>query len=395
MKKNKKWLKPLLFVLGAALVIVGVILFMPTILKVCGFLVTLFMPFIFGYIFSMAVNPLADFLQRKLKLPRGVSAVLVIVLIIGILGGLIGMVVWKIIDEIRMIYDQFPSIYAGIKTAVQTAGERISVLYKNMPVNIQDSLSDFGNGLSIKISEIINNASMPLMDSASSFAKKVPGIFVASIVFILSSYFMVTNHKVVSNTVRKCVGEKFTARLVEVKKQLGFYLGGYCKAQGILMIISFVIMIIGLAILDVKFALVIALVTAIIDALPFFGSGLVFIPWIAITLISGNFKLGIGLWIIYTALFLVRRFAEPKLVSSGADMNPILILMSMYVGYKLISLGGLILGPIILMIVVSLYKAGVFDGIIKAVKDFVIFIKKQIIQFKQFLIKTMESEWDD
>lgn len=393
--KQKKWLKPLLFVLGAALVIVGVILFLPTILKVLDFLIKLFLPFILGYIFSMAVNPLADFLHRKLKLPRGVSAVLVMVLIIGILGSLLGMVIWKIVSEIRLIYDQFPVIYANIKTAVQIAGDKLSVLYGNMPVNVQDSIASFGDSISLKLSDTINNASMPLMDNASNFAKALPGVFVGVVVFILSSYFMVTNHKKVSGAVEKCVGEKFMIRLIEVKKQLGIYLGGYCKAQGILLVISFVIMIIGFAIINVNFALIIALVIAIIDALPFFGSGLVFIPWIAITLISGNFKFGIALWIIYTILFLVRRFAEPKLVSSGVNMNPILVLMSMYIGYKLISLGGLILGPIILMFIISLYKAGVFDGIIKSVKDLGEFIKKQFLQFKQFLLNLMESDWDE
>lgn len=395
MKINKKWIKVLLFVLGLALIVVGVIFFLPAILNVLGFLVELFLPFLLGYVFAMAVNPLADLLQRKLKIPRGMSAVLVIILIIGILGGLIGIIIWKIVDEARMIYTQFPTIYANAQATMQAVGDKLSVIYDNLPVNIQSALSAMGDGISERAASLINNISTPLMDNASSAAKAVPGVFVGVVVFILSAYFMVSDSRAVSRTVQKAVSPKFMSRMVEVKKQLGIYLGGYCKAQGILMVISFVIMLIGFVILDVNFALLIALVIAIIDALPFFGSGLVLWPWIAIALISGNVKLGIGLTIIYLAVFLVRRFAEPKLVSSGMGMNPILTLMSMYVGYKLISIGGLIVGPIILMFIISLYKAGVFDGIIKAVKDFGSFVKRQFISFKNFLINLMESDWDE
>lgn len=395
MKLNKKWIKILLSVLGIALIVVGVILFLPAILRVLGFLVELFLPFLLGYVFAMAVNPLADLLQRKLKIPRGFSAVLVIILIIGILGGLIGIIIWKIVDEARMIYTQFPTIYANAQATMQAVGDKLSVIYDNLPVNIQDALTALGDGISERAASFINTMSTPLVNNASSAAKAVPGVFVGVVVFILSAYFMVSDSRAVSRTVQKAVSPRFMARMVEVKKQLGIYLGGYLRAQGILMVISFAIMLVGFVILDVNFALLIALVIAIIDALPFFGSGLVLWPWIAIALISGNVKLGIGLAIIYLAVFLVRRFAEPKLVSSGMGMNPILTLMSMYVGYKLISIGGLIVGPIILMLIISLYKAGVFDGIIKAVKDFGSFVKRQFISFKKFLKTLMESDWDE
>ena len=395
MKINKKWIKVALSIIGVALIITGIVLFLPTILNVIGYIIELFLPFLLGYIFALAVNPLADLLQKKLKIPRGMSAVLVMVLIIGIVGGILTFLVWKIVDEARTIYTQFPAIYANAQNTMQSVGNKLSVLYKNLPANIQDSFSSIGDTVSGKVAELINTKSLPLVDNASSFAKALPGGFVAVVVFILSSYFMVTDSKAISRNIKKIISPRFAERLGAVKKELKIYLGGYLKAQGILMVIAFVIMLIGFVILDVNFALIIALVIAIIDALPFFGSGLVLWPWIAIAFISGNIKLGIGLTIIYLAVFLVRRFAEPKLVSSGMGMNPILTLMSMYVGYKLISIGGLIVGPIILMFIISLYKAGMFDGIIKAVKDFGSFVKRQFIQFKIFLKNLMESDWED
>lgn len=395
MKIKKSRIKIILFILGIAIAAAAVYFFLPSILELIGFLVSLFLPFLLGYLFSLAVNPLADTLQKRLKIPRGMSAVLVIVLIIGILGGIVAFAVWKIIDEARMVYAQFPLIYANAQNAIHSFGDRLSVIYDNLPQNIQQSLSALGEGISARTADFINNKSTPVVDHAGNFAKALPSVFVAIIVFILSSYFMVSDNRAVSAAVNRIIPERFSERFNMVKSELKKYLGGYCKAQVILMFISFVIIFIGLEILGVNYALLIALGIAVLDALPFFGSGFVLWPWTVVAFVNGNVKFGVGLIIIYLAVMVMRRFAEPKLVSSGMGMHPILTLMSMYVGYRTLSIGGLILGPIILMIITSLYKAGIFDGLIRLVKSFFALIKQEYLLFKAFLIKLIRSDEED
>ena len=381
--------------LAAVLIGVVIYLFLPKILKAAGFIIRLFLPFILGYLFSMAVNPLADLLQKKLKKPRGFSAVLVIVLIVGILGGILSFLIWKIIDEVRMIYVQFPSIYANMRTSAHALGEKWSVLYDNLPVNVQQSLTALGDSISLKASQLINSMSAPVVDNAGNFAKALPSVFIAVIVFVLSSYFMVSDNKVVSRAVHKIFSEKFMERLTMVKSELKKYLGGYLRAQLILMLIAFVIIFIGLSAINADYALLIALLIAILDALPFFGSGFVLWPWSVIAFLNGNIKTGIGLIIIYFAVLVVRRITEPKLVSTGMGIHSILTLMSMYVGYKTLSIGGLIVGPILLMLIISFYKAGIFDAPIRAVKNLGSLIKKQFVMFKNFLINLLESDWNE
>lgn len=395
MKIKKRWIKIALSVVGAAAAIVLIYIFLPKILGVLGFVIKLFLPFLLGYLFSMAVNPLADFLQKKLKIPRGLSAVLVIVLIVGIVGGVLTFAIWKIVDEIRMLYTQFPAIYESVRNGVHAFGEKWSVLYDNLPVNIQEALAALGENISDKAAGFINTKSLPMVGNAGNFAKSLPSVFIGIVVFILSSYFMVSDNKTVSRTVKKMIGPRLAERLTMVKSELKKYLGGYCKAQVILMFIAFLIMLTGLSILNINYALLIALAVAVLDALPFFGSGLVLWPWTLVAFLNGNIRLGVGLIIIYAAVALMRHFTEPKLVSSRIGMNPILTLMSMYVGYRTLSIGGLILGPIILMLIISFYKAGVFDAPIRILKSIGTFIKKQCLTFKNFLVNLMESDWDE
>lgn len=395
MKIKKSWIKIALSVVGLAAAVALIYLFLPKILGALGFLIKLFLPFLLGYLFSMAVNPLADFLQRKLKIPRGLSAVLVIVLIVGIVGGILSFAIWKIIDEARTLYIQFPTLYDSARNGMHTLGEKWSVLYENLPGNIQQAITALGQDISDKAANFINTKSLPMVDNAGNFAKALPSVFIGIIVFILSSYFMVSDNKTVSESVKRIMSPKLTERLYMVKRELRKYLGGYCKAQVIIMFIAFLIMVIGFSILNINYAMLIALAIAVLDALPFFGSGLVLWPWTVISFLNGDIRLGIGLIIIYVAVALMRHFTEPKLVSSRIGMNPILTLMSMYVGYRTLSIGGLILGPIILMLIISFYKAGIFDAPIRILKSIGTFIRKQFTTFKKFLINLMESDWDE
>ena len=395
MKIKKNWIKVVLFTLLLAVVVVAIYIFLPRILKLIGFIVKLFLPFLLGYIFSMAVNPLADTLQKRLKIPRGLSAVLVIVLIVGILGGVLTFAVWKIIDEVRMLYTQFPTIYENLQTSVHNFAVKWSTVYENLPMNIQEAITAAGESISDKAANFINTKSTPMVDSAGSVAKALPSVFIGVVVFILSSYFMVTENKTVTSTVYKLFSDRFVERLRIVKAEIKKYLGGYLRAQGILMIIAFFIMFIGLSILDIDYALLIALGIAFLDALPFFGSGLILWPWTLISFLNGDIKHGVGLIIIYAAVALMRHFTEPKLVSSRIGMNPILTLMSMYVGYRTLSIGGMILGPIILMLIISFYKAGVFDAPIRILKNIYNFIKEQFMLFKEFVKNLIRSDWNE
>ena len=82
--------------------------------------------------------------------------------------------------------------------------------------------------------------------------------------------------------------------------------------------------------------------------------------------------------IIYLSVVLTRQMIEPKIVSSNIGMNPLMTLMAMYIGYKIFSIGGMILGPVLLMLIISFYKAGAFDGLIKFSKKIFIRIKAEI-----------------
>ncbi len=386
MSKKRSTIKLLIVIALIIAAIVGLVMFTPTLVQSVGHILWLFMPFIAAYLLSLLVNPLADGLEKRFRLPRGVAAVIVVILTVGVVGGIITAVVWKIVDEVKGFYNDFPVIYANIRLTWYTISDSLSHILNALPENFREIVDSFSEQTMDWLADFAKNTE--IVRSAGNAAKKVPSVFISIIVFILSLYFMVSDSKTVALAVKKPFTPTFLNRISQLRYEIKKYVGGYVKAQLLIMCIAFVILLTGFSLVGVDYALIIAILTAVMDALPFFGSGLVLIPWAIISFITGNIPAGVGFLIIYLSVIFTRQMVEPKIVSKNIGMHPIITLMSMYVGYRVFSLGGMIVGPLVAMLVVSLYKVGLFDDIIKMLKTAFLKLKKEAIIIK----KSLENE---
>ncbi len=370
MKFKNSFFKLTVTLIITALFAVAVYFLIDDVLWIVFRAIGLFLPFIVAYFISVLVSPLVDKLEKRLKIPRALATVVVILLTVGIIGGIVFGVVWKIAEEIQTIYRQLPQIAESMQIYWQGIYQKLSNIYTALPQSVQGAGEDLGQSVMQAIGEFAKQSYSPMISGIGSFAKALPKIFVWIIVFVLSLYFMISDSRTMKKIIRKCVSKKFLVHVRNVQREIKKYLGGYVKAQLIIMSIAAIIILLGLSILGVEYALIIAIAIALLDALPFFGSGAVLWPWSIISFINGDFGSGIGLILIYLAVIFMRQMIEPKIVSENIGVYPVFTLMSMYLGYKTFSLGGMILGPVILILIVSFYKAGALDGIIRFTKGF-------------------------
>lgn len=387
MKFKNSYLR--LFILVAVVLLIGVGLYFsfPAAVGLAKYLLNLFMPFIIGYLYVSIVRPFAKFFSKRLRLPNGISAIIVMILSIGVVGGIISLIVAKIVDEIGNLYMHFPAIYESAMDTYESTKQQLSGLFESLPKNIQISLQAFGTDITEKITDFINSKSMPVISYAGATAKALPKIFIGFVVFLLSSFFMLSEPERFTGLFKGIIPDKMSERWNRIKSEIKIYLGGYAHAQGIIMSIVFFIILIGLSVLNVSYSLLIAIGIAVLDALPFFGSGAVLWPWALVRFINGDIKMGISLMVIYIIIVITRQMIEPKIVSKKMGTNSMLTLMSMYVGYKTFSIGGMILGPITMLLIISLYRAGLFDGLVKMLKHI-----KKIIKSEYNLVKNKIKE---
>jgi predicted PurR-regulated permease PerM len=104
---------------------------------------------------------------------------------------------------------------------------------------------------------------------------------------------------------------------------------------------------IGLALLRVPYAFLLAVLLAVVDFLPLLGTGVILLPWAAVSLLLGEVKLGIGLAVLYGVTSVVRQVLEPKLIGEGLGLHPLVSLAAMYGGLRLFGVWGMILAPLL------------------------------------------------
>ena len=123
------------------------------------------------------------------------------------------------------------------------------------------------------------------------------------------------------------------------------------------------ILLAGFVLTGQSYAVLLALLLAVLDFIPIIGAGTVMVPWAVIDLFLGQFGHAVELMVIWGIICVFRRVAEPKAVGSQTGLSPILSLVSIYVGMQVAGVLGMILGPVLCMVVINVCKTGLFDGL--------------------------------
>ncbi len=139
--------------------------------------------------------------------------------------------------------------------------------------------------------------------------------------------------------------------------------GGYLKAQLLLSLGVFCILLLGFLITGQRYAFLMALGLAVIDFIPLLGAGTVMVPWAGIALLTRQFTLSVEIIVIWGVIAVYRQVAEPKIVGDQTGLPPILSLISIYVGMKTGGVIGMIVGPILALIGLNLVRGGILDGL--------------------------------
>ncbi|RKD27550.1 sporulation integral membrane protein YtvI [Caminicella sporogenes] len=313
------------------------------------------------------IEPLVNFMNKKLKLYRGISSFISLILFIFTAGLFIAFIGGLIISEITNLSDSLPFIKEQLNNYAYIIINKSHSFFINIPPNII-------NYINKSLGTILNNFSSVVGIVASStinFISIIPNILLFILVSLISAFFFSKDKDKIYNFLKRQLPSNLhKSKIVKVikviKEDLLFAIFGYIKAQFILMIFTFVESVIGLTILGIDYSILIALIVSVIDVLPFFGSGAVYIPWAIFSLLSENFKEAIFLIALYLIITLVRQTLEPKILSTQIGLYPLVTLMAIYIGLKVFGFMGIFLGPFIVIIFIAFQKA----GLIPKFKDF-------------------------
>jgi len=133
-------------------------------------------------------------------------------------------------------------------------------------------------------------------------------------------------------------------------------LSGVIRGQLLICLINGVLTYIGLLVFDIKYALILAFVAAVMTLIPIFGSILSSVPIVLVALVSGESGLDIPraiasvLWIVGIH-FIEANFLNPKIIGSSAKIHPVVVIFALILGEKTFGLVGALLAvPVASMI---------------------------------------------
>lgn len=365
MKGSVKYLKILCNLMLTVAVILVIIFVVPR-------LIVYFMPFVVGFLFSLLVNPIVRFLDRRIKINRKFGSVLMIALAIGIAALIVYGLALALRTGLRDFMDYLPTMSGNAELEVKNAIVQLQNLINDLPFisgvdlgNLTNDILEFMGGL------LTRAESGDTVSTIGDVAKSIPNMIISIIVGFLATYFFIADREKLAEKLDKIMPASFKEKTLRLYRQTLGAVGGYFKAQFKIMGVIYVVLVIGLIILQVKYAWLIGFGIALLDMLPVFGTGTVLLPWAVIKLFSGSYQIAVGMIALYALTFLIHQLLQPKMVGDSLGMDPFAALFFMYVGYKVSSVFGMIVAIPIGMLLINLTKAGVFDTQIWCIKELV------------------------
>ncbi|MBQ8823496.1 MAG: sporulation integral membrane protein YtvI [Lachnospiraceae bacterium] len=349
-----KYLKAVTNLVLAVIVILLLIYVLP---KVAVF----FMPFICGWVIAWIASPMVRFCEEKLKIKRKTGSAAVIVLTIGLVVLALYLVGAKLVREGTGLMQDLPDMWEGLTADIAIATDKFSAIYDKFPIDVQKTLTGIKEGASEAMGSLIEKISSPTIEAVGNFAKKLPTIIIAVIMCLLSSYFFVADKSQVTEWIRSAAPKGLVSRYDIIRRSVARAVGGYFKAQFKIELWIYLLLVIGLSFLKVRHVLLIAAGIALLDILPFFGTGTVMVPWAIIKVLSGDYTMAIALVVIWGVGQLVRQIIQPKIVGDSIGVPPIPTLFLLYIGFKVGGVIGMIVAVPVGLIIFTMYEEGVFD----------------------------------
>jgi len=341
------------------LIVIG-ILFIPIVFY---YILPHFVPFIIAFILANMLEPMNDWLIKNARIKRKVAIHLTYFLFLSSIVLIIYFTVTKIIIELvnfsTFIQRNIPSLQSWFTDLYQKIQDFIQMLPPETAERINQSFMDFVNQLTNL------NLISTVWSAIYGFTTAIPNLFFIFLIILLSLYLFTLHLPRIKNQFYHYFNDNSRKKVEVVLKDIRYATIGFLQAQLILSTITYIISAIGLVILGVNYVLIIAFFIVLVDVLPILGTGSVLVPWAIFELTQNQTYLAIGLIALFLVIVVVRRIIEPKILGERIGLGAISTLISIWVGFKVLGVLGIFLGPILIILYIAFVKAEIIPGKIK------------------------------
>lgn len=320
------------------------------------YLLAWLLPFVIGLVVAVCLQRPVAYLTEKTKISRGFWSCLLVFAVLLLFFGIIALIMWWMVSETENIVPWITSKVPAIKATFDDISTWVQNTSKHLPVDTSSILSS----APAKIIDVVVEALTSILTTAASkIITDGPGLLISCIFSVVASCYITKDYRRITNFVLCQLSEKKQELVISIKRlfvtNILYMLRGYI----IIMSITFLELLLGMTILGVNHAVMLAAMVAVLDILPVLGTGTVLIPWGIISLLMGNVPLGVGVLAMYLTITVIRNIIEPKIIGNQVGLPPIVTLVAMYLGLQLFGVIGMLLFPVITIITVKLQENGI------------------------------------
>ncbi len=311
---------------------------------VCRFLLSFLFPFVIGIGLAFFMQKPGKVLSEKFKLPKSGATVFLVVVTYILVIALLFLVCFLLYKWIYALSQDLPKILPMLTEGFSAISGKFDSLLGGIPKNL--------------LSTALNTITELFSSAAADAATALPSFLIATVVTVVASCYIAKDFDRIIIFARGCSSTKIWGIINDIKEIFVTTLFKMIRGYLFLMLITFLELTLGLWLIGVNNFLGLAAIISIVDVLPVLGTGTVVIPWAVMELITGDVLKAVALLIMYIAITVIRNILEPKIIGEQIGLSPLLALIAIFLGLKLMGIAGMFIFPLILICIFTLYKKG-------------------------------------
>ena len=341
---------------------------LPQVKATVGSVVSVFAPFIAGFVIAYLLNTPVDFFERKVycnvKKKRALSIVTVFLIAVSVIAILLQLILPQVADSIRQLFSNLTAYLNNLTQTVQELTQRFHLEGEGL-TNLVDHYNDFIRSLSSadmvkRATEFLTSSAPELWNFGMSVGNGVVNGIVTAMTAIIASIYMLSGKPRLVSQLKKLIyamfPEKGASRILTVSGKANQIFVGFINGKLLDSAIIGVLCFLLCTLLKIPYAILVSVIVGVTNVIPFFGPIIGAVPCLMILVIVNPWSaLRFGVLIIALQQF-DGNILGPKILGDSTGLSAIWVLVAIVVGGGLFGFPGMLLGVPTFAVLYSLVK---------------------------------------
>ncbi|NQT30668.1 MAG: AI-2E family transporter [Candidatus Saganbacteria bacterium] len=325
--------------------IIAVLLFSIFLFLIRNSLFPIIVSIILFYLLDPLVNLLSNKWPKGLGINRALSTLVSFIIFITIISLLLTFILPVFIAQFEQLINNLPQFLAGVQTFFNGLQQWYSAT----------KVSDQVNNLFINALQNILNFMLTFAQETASNLLGLLSQFINLIIIPIVAFYLLVDREKVVLGILKYIPDDHRQKMMDTLSQINDVMHNFIRGQLILSLIVGLLTGLGLYFLGVKFFLLLALIAAITDIIPYLGPVLGAVPAVIISLFVSPW-LALAVIILYITVQVIENcLLAPRIFRKRLGLNPVTVILAILILHQFIGAWGLFFAAPIVAILKIIY----------------------------------------